>query len=36
MGAEVLAMQGARASATMLLVMLNRNNSIPACGGLID
>ena len=28
-GADVLATQGARASATMLLTMLNRNNSVP-------
>ena len=30
MGADVLATQGARTSATMILTMLNRNNSVPA------
>ena len=30
MGADVLVMQGAMASATMILTMLNRNNSVPA------
>ena len=29
-GADALATQGARASATMILAMLNRNNSVPA------
>ena len=30
MGADVLATQGARALATMILSMLNQNNSVPA------
>ena len=30
MGADALAMQGATASATMILSMLNRNHSVPA------
>ena len=30
MGADVLATQGARASATMIFTMLNRINSVPA------
>ena len=30
MGADVLATRGVRASATMILTMLNRNNSVPA------
>ena len=30
MGADVLATQGARASATMIFIMLNRINSVPA------
>ena len=30
MGTDVLAIQGARASATMILTMLNRNNLVPA------
>ena len=30
MGADVLATQGARASATMIFTLLNRINSIPA------
>ena len=34
--ADVLVMQGARASATMILTMLKLNNSIPACWGLTD
>ena len=34
MGADVLATQGARASATMILSVLNRNNSVPAHLGL--
>ena len=34
MGAHVLATQGARASATMILTTLNRNNSIPGAKGL--
>ena len=34
MGADVLATQGARASATMIFIMLNRNNSFPARWGL--
>ena len=29
MGADVLATQGARASATSILIFLNQNNSIP-------
>ena len=29
MGADVLATQGAKALATMILTMLNRNNSAP-------
>ena len=34
MGADVLALQGVRASLTMILTMLNRINSIPALYGL--
>ena len=30
MGANVLAAQGARASAAMILAMLNQNNLVPA------
>ena len=30
MGADVLATQGAMAAATVILTMLNRNNSVPA------
>ena len=30
MGADVLATQGTRASATMIVIMLNRINSVPA------
>ena len=30
MGADVLATQGASASATIILIMLNRNNPVPA------
>ena len=33
MGADVLATQGATASATMILAMLNRNNSVPRFKG---
>ena len=29
MGADKLAMQGARASATLILILLNRDNSVP-------
>ena len=36
MGADVLTTQGARASQTMLLTMLNWNNSVPACQGLTN
>ena len=35
MGPDVLATQGARASTTMLLAVLNRNNSMPARWGLM-
>ena len=31
MGADVLATQGAKASAPMILTMLNQNDSIPSC-----
>ena len=31
MGADVLATQGARASATMIFTMLNQDNLLPAC-----
>ena len=31
MGADVLTMQGARASATMIFTMLNRVDSVAAC-----
>ena len=31
MGADVLAMQGARASAPMIFTMLNQINSVSAC-----
>ena len=31
MGADVLATQGARVSATMVFTMLNQNNLFPAC-----
>ena len=34
MGADVLAIQGARASATMLFTMLDQINSVPPCQGL--
>ena len=34
-GADVLATQGAMASANMALIMLNWNYSVPACKGLI-
>ena len=30
MGADYMAMQGARASATIILISSNRNNSVPA------
>ena len=33
-GADVLATQAARASATMILIILNRDNSVAACEGL--
>ena len=33
MGADVQATQGARASATMILAMLNRNNTVPHIKG---
>ena len=36
MGADVLAMQGARASASRMLIMWKRINSVPACQGLSD
>ena len=36
MAADVLVTQGARASATMILTMFNRDNSVPACQGLIS
>ena len=35
-GAEVLMMQGARASTTIILVMIDQNNTIPAREGLIN
>ena len=31
MGADVLVMQGARASATIIFTMLSRINLVPAC-----
>ena len=31
MAADGLEMQGARASATMILTLLNQDNSVPAC-----
>ena len=31
MGADALVTQGARASANMISIMLNRINSVPAC-----
>ena len=31
MAADVLVMQGARASVTMILTMLNQDDSVPAC-----
>ena len=31
MGADVLEMQGAKASATMILTILKRDNLVPAC-----
>ena len=34
MGDDVLAMQGARASATMIFIMLNQINLVPTCRGL--
>ena len=36
MGADVLATQGARASAAMILTMLNRINLVPTLKGLIQ
>ena len=36
MGADVLATQGARASAIMIFTMLNRINSVPARQGLME
>ena len=33
MGTDVLATQGARASATMILTMLNQDNLVPTCTG---
>ena len=36
MGADVLATQGARASATMVLTVFNQINSVPARWGLIS
>ena len=35
MAADILATQGARASAAMILTELNRDNSVPARWGLI-
>ena len=35
MGADVLATQGARASAAMILTSLNQNNSVPHVNWLI-
>ena len=36
MGADVLAMHGARASAAMIFIILNQINSVPAQSGLKD